>query len=196
MLYLKLLTFVAISALLSSCKTASISKTEISSQSRSYTSFFYDEVFPLLEGTINFRRTKFHGQTKEIYINIDELNKTITLKEPIHSSVLTHIFDSVERNPKLLYSEVKSAIKLRIVYVKGDDFDSFKNLIDRIKRNVLDDIQSKNKNNYRIEVVADGESFKYSYEKPEGYVISLRNNSDSDVVESFLMLRAKLLKFD
>lgn len=196
MLYLKLLGFVVSSVFLLSCKTASISKNDIEAQARNYTSLFYDEVFPLLEGTINFRRTKFHGQTKEIYINIDEFNKSITLKEPVNSSVVTQIFGLVERSPKLFYSQVENYIKLRVIHVNESEFDSFRPLLTRIKWKILEDTLMKREGGYPIEVVADGENFEYSYEKPEGYVISSMNNSNSDVIEMFLILRLKLLEFE
>lgn len=192
-MFLRVFLLVFVVCLLQACG-ARIDEADISEQSRAYITAFYHEYMPLTEGDYSFRRTKFHGQTDDIYLVIDKDAQTIRLIETQGKSIVVQAFDMLRTKPVISYSEFKNNIAFKTVVIDEQKYSKFQNQIYKIEMTTLIDKVKKREGNYRIEVVADGESFQYSTSGQDGYTISKKNNSDSEVVAAFMGLRAALLK--
>jgi|GEM_PF-3143406 len=105
-MFLRIFLFAFVVLLLQACG-ARIAKTDISEQSRAYITSFYHEYMPLTEGDYSFRRTKFHGQTDDIYLVIDKDSRTIRLIETQGKSIVAQAFDMLRTKPDLSYSDFK-----------------------------------------------------------------------------------------
>lgn len=168
-------------------------RSDITEQSRSYVSSFYQEYMSLTEGDISFRRTKFHGQTEEIYLVIDRHSETIILREAVGESIVIQAYEMLRNNPSMSYSNFKEGVKTRSIAIGKEQYGNYKKIITKIDVATLTDRVEKQAGNYRIKVVADGESYEYSLSNSYGYTLSLENNSDSKVVEAFMELRRSIL---
>lgn len=168
-------------------------RSDISEQSRAYVSSFYLEYMSLTEGDISFRRTKFHGQTEEIYLVIDRNNETIILREAVGESIVIQAYEMLSNNPSMSYSNFKDGIKTRTITIGKEQYGNYKKIITKIDIATLIDRIEKQEGSYGIEVVADGESYEYSMSNSLGYILSLENNSDSKVIQAFMELRRSIL---
>lgn len=147
----------------------------------------------LTEGDISFRRTKFHGQTEEIYLVIDRNSETIILREAVGESIAIQAYEMLRNNPSMSYSHFKEGVKTRTIAIGKEQYGNYKKIITKIDVATLTDRVEKQAGNYRIEVVADGESYEYAMSNSLGYIISLENNSDSKVIQAFMELRRLML---
>ncbi|MBD3667457.1 MAG: hypothetical protein HUJ16_05820 [Kangiella sp.] len=190
---LRIILLIFVVFLLQACG-ARTNETEISEQSRAYITAFYHEYMPLTEGDYSFRRTKFHGQTDDIYLVIDKDAQTISLIEAQGKSIVAQAFDMLKAKPYMPYSDFKNNLVITTVVIDEQKYSKFQNQIYKIEMATLIDKVKKREGNYRIEVVADGESFQYSTSGQAGYTISTKNNSDSEVVVAFMALRSALLE--
>lgn len=164
------------------------------SQARVYISEFYQDEMPLTKGETVYRRSKFHGQSKEVYIVIN--GDTITLKEAQDKSIVTQISKALKAEPALSYEQTKSKLRLTTVEVDSTEFEKYKNLVTQIQIAILLDHTKRRQGDYRLNIVADGESHEYSVSSSTGYNLTLMNNYDSKIVELFLKLRDELLSFE